>query len=151
MVLANELLDNLPFGLAERRDDGWHEVRADLATAADGVSRLVELLVPLGTERAAVLDRLAPDAAGGARVPLQDAARAWLREALAVAGPRGRVVVVDYAATTAELAARPPGEWVRTYRAPRPRRRSARRPRSPGRHVRGGASTSSPSCGRRRP
>ena len=117
VVLANELLDNLPFGLAQRRHDGWHEVRADLATAADGVSRLVELLVPLGTERAAVLDRLAPDAAVGARVPLQDAARAWLREALAVAGPRGRVVVVDYAATTAELAARPPGEWVRTYRA----------------------------------
>ena len=80
-------------------------------------ARLRELLVPLGTERAAVLDRLAPDAADGARVPLQDAARAWLREALAVAGPRGRVVVVDYAATTAELAARPPGEWLRTYRA----------------------------------
>ena len=117
VVLANELLDNLPFGLAQRRHDGWHEVRADLATAADGVARLVELLVPLGTERAAVLDRLAPDAAVGARAPLQDAARAWLREALAVAGPRGRVVVVDYAATTAELAARPPGEWVRTYRA----------------------------------
>ena len=40
-----------------------------------------------------LLDRLAPDAADGARVPLQDAARAWLRDALAVAGARGRVVV----------------------------------------------------------
>ena len=27
VVLANELLDNLPFGLAERRDGAWGEVR----------------------------------------------------------------------------------------------------------------------------
>ena len=117
VVLANELLDNLPFDLAQRGGSAWHEVRVDLATAADGMGRLVERLVPLAPERAAVLDRLAPDAADGARVPLQDAARAWLRDALAVAGPRGRVVVVDYAATTAELAARPQDEWLRTYRS----------------------------------
>ena len=30
---------------------------------------------------------------------------------------RGRVVVLDYGATTADLAARPPEEWIRTYRA----------------------------------
>ena len=87
VVLANELLDNLPFGLAERRDAEWREVRVDLAVGADGSERLVERLVPLAAERAAVLDRLAPAAANGARVPLQDAARAWLREALDVAVP----------------------------------------------------------------
>ncbi len=118
VVLANELLDNLPFGLAERGAGTWWEVRVDLApageAAGDGV--LVERLVPLDPTRSATLDRLAPAAAAGARVPLQEAARAWLREALTVAGPEGRVAVVDYASTTAELAARPQHEWVRTYR-----------------------------------
>ena len=119
VVLANELLDNLPFGLAERGAGGWREVRVDLdpsASSAGRGGRLVERLVPLDPERAAMLDRLAPAAPAGGRVPVQDAARAWLREALAVAGARGRVVVIDYAAPTAALAARPQGEWLRTYR-----------------------------------
>jgi SAM-dependent MidA family methyltransferase len=64
-----------------------------------------------------LLDRLVPGGADeGARVPLQDAARTWLREALAAATPRGRVVAIDYATTTADLASRPAGEWLRTYR-----------------------------------
>ena len=118
VVLANELLDNLPFGLAERRAGGWHDVRVDLDPAAEagGDGTLIERSVPLDPDRAAVLDRLAPDAPEGARVPVQEPARAWLREALSVAGPGGRVVVIDYAATTAELAARPQEEWLRTYR-----------------------------------
>jgi SAM-dependent MidA family methyltransferase len=121
VVLANELLDNLPFGLAERRDGAWGEVRVDLDGAGAGARRrgaghLVELTVPLDPERAAVLDRLAPGAPAGARVPLQAAARGWLRDALAVAGHGGRVAVVDYATTTADMAARPPSEWLRTYR-----------------------------------
>ncbi len=124
VVLANELLDNLPFWLAERRAGSWHEVRADLDPVAEaaGGSRLVERLVPLADDRAERLDRLVaapPGSAGppdGTRVPVQDAARAWLREALAVAGPRGRVVVIDYASTTPDLASRPPAEWLRTYR-----------------------------------
>ena len=112
VVLANELLDNLPFALAERRAGAWREVRADVEGGA-----LVERLVPLDDDRAARLERLAPGAAEGARAPLQAAAGAWLRDALAVAGPRGRVLAIDYATTTADLAARPPGEWLRTYRA----------------------------------
>ncbi|MGH9227477.1 MAG: SAM-dependent methyltransferase [Acidimicrobiales bacterium] len=121
VVLANELLDNLPFGLAERDAGEWWEVRVDLGQARGPAppARFVQLLVPLDRERAALLDRLVPDPADGARVPLQDAARAWLRDASAVAGPRGRVVVIDYAATTAELAARPQDQWVRTYRGHR--------------------------------
>jgi SAM-dependent MidA family methyltransferase len=118
VVLANELLDNLPFGLAERRGGAWCEVRVtqSAADAAGGGTALSEVVVPLDAERAALLDRLAPDAPDGGRVPLQDAARDWLREAVAVAGPGGRVVCLDYAATTAELAARPQDEWLRTYR-----------------------------------
>jgi SAM-dependent MidA family methyltransferase len=133
VVLANELLDNLPFGLAERDADGWAEVRVDRAGDSAGATRagprLVERLVPLDAARAEMLDRLVPAARPGARVPLQDAARAWLRDALALAGvgpgpgpgsvaaSGGRVVTIDYAATTAELAERPVSEWLRTYRS----------------------------------
>jgi NADH dehydrogenase [ubiquinone] 1 alpha subcomplex assembly factor 7 len=119
IVLANELLDNLPFGLAEHRSGEWLDVRVDLASPAAGTGpeRLVERLVPLAPDRAALLDRLAPDAPDGARAPLQSAAGAWLRDALAVATPRGRVVVFDYATTTADLTSRPQGEWLRTYAA----------------------------------
>jgi SAM-dependent MidA family methyltransferase len=122
VVLANELLDNLPFGLAERREGAWCEVRVDVAAAAGagagsgGGGRLIERAVLLDPERAAALDRLAPEAPDGARVALQAAARAWLRDALAVAGHGGRVVVVDYATTTAAMATRPQEEWLRTYR-----------------------------------
>jgi SAM-dependent MidA family methyltransferase len=121
VVLANELLDNVPFGLAERGAGEWWEVRVDLGEARGPAppARFVQLLVPLDRERADLLDRLVPDATEGARVPLQDAARAWLRDALAVAGRRGRVVVIDYAATTAELAGRPQDQWLRTYRGHR--------------------------------
>lgn len=121
VVLANELLDNLPFGLAERGAGQWSEVRVDLGEARGPAppARFVQLLVPLDRERADLLDRLVPDPADGVRVPLQDAARAWLRDALAMAGPLGRVVVIDYAATTAELAGRPQDQWVRTYRGHR--------------------------------
>jgi len=121
VVLANELLDNLPFGLAQRDAGGWWEVRVDLGEERGPAppARFVQRLVPLDSERADLLDRLVPGATEGVRVPLQDAARAWLRDALAVAGPRGRVVVIDYAATTAELAGRPQDQWVRTYRGHR--------------------------------
>jgi SAM-dependent MidA family methyltransferase len=123
VVIANELVDNLPFGLAERRGSGpsgrWCEVRIDWEDApAAGEGRFVERLVPLDDERSAMLARLVPDPPDGARVPLQDEARRWLRDALALAGvgTGGRVAVIDYGTTSAELAGRPQDEWMRTYR-----------------------------------
>ncbi len=118
VVLANELLDNLAFDLAERTTDGWAEVRVALGGERSDLG-LVELLVELEAGRAELLDRLAPSAVPGARAPLQEAAQRWLRDALDTAGAGGAVLVVDYAATTAELAGRPWLEWVRTYRAHR--------------------------------
>ena len=111
VVLANELLDNLPFALAERASAGGSEVLVGLDSAT-----LSEVLVPLDRAEADRLDALAPSAAIGARVPLQRAAAAWVREALALAGPDGWVVAFDYATQTAAMAERPWGEWVRTYR-----------------------------------
>jgi SAM-dependent MidA family methyltransferase len=112
VVLANELLDNLPFDLLERTAEGWAEVRVDVDLDGGG-DALVEALVPFDGDPP--LD--AVDAPLGARVPLQRAAGAWLRGALALAGSGGRVVVLDYASTTADMAQRPLSEWLRTYRA----------------------------------
>lgn len=111
VVLANELLDNLPFGLAERGTDGWAEV----FVGVEGPT-LVEVLVPLDLAQAVTLDALAPSAVVGGRMPLQRQVADWFRGALALAGPGGRVVVLDYARSTAALADRPWREWVRTYR-----------------------------------
>lgn len=104
VVLANELLDNLPCPLFERTVAGWAEVKVD----AD----LDEVLVPVDD---LPLARLAPDAPVGGRIPAQRAARTWVENARALLSA-GRVVVVDYADTTASLAQRPWTEWVRTYR-----------------------------------
>lgn len=110
VVVANELLDNLPPLLLERTGSQWSEVRVG---EADG--RFTEVLVPAAPELAAEADRLV-DAPDGARIPLQHAARDWLRAALATL-ERGRLVVVDYADVTPSLARRPWTDWLRTYRA----------------------------------
>ncbi len=108
VIVANELLDNLPFGLLELTPTGWAEVRID--------EHLREDVVPAEPELAQHAERLAPDAAVGARIPVQRSSAQWMRNALALV-EWGRVAVVDYASTTPELARRPWTEWVRTYRA----------------------------------
>jgi SAM-dependent MidA family methyltransferase len=104
VVVANELLDNLPFGLLERTVDGWAEVHVGIRAGA-----LTEVLLPL--EAAPPID-----APVGARVPHQETAAAWVRDAVELAGVGGRVLAFDYAATSAAMAARPSTEWLRTYR-----------------------------------
>ena len=104
VVLANELLDNLPFDLAERRDGRWLGV----LVGVDAAGRPVEVLGP-------AIDRSdLPDAAVGARIPLQRAAAEWLSTVLAL--QPARIVVIDYTDATASMAARPWTDWVRTYR-----------------------------------
>lgn len=113
VVLANELLDNLPFRLLERtgQRDGWSEI---LVGEREG--RLVEVPLPAPERLAVQAERHAPDAPAGGRIPLQEEAGAWLRHAVAVL-ERGRIAVLDYADTTPSLARRPWRDWVRTYRA----------------------------------
>jgi len=110
VVLANELLDNIPFRLVERTLAGWSEVLVSASGDA-----LHELLVTAAPDVAQEASRLAPDAPVGARLPLQHEAAAWLRRALGVL-EQGRVVVVDYADVSPSLAARPWQQWLRTYR-----------------------------------
>ena len=120
VVLANELLDNLAFDIVERLGPtsggcghAWQELRVGVGpagfelVAADAPSFLADGLI----------DGL-PDLSVGARVPVQRAARAWLNQALGVLSA-GRVVVLDYGGSTAELAGRAePADlgWLRVHR-----------------------------------
>lgn len=110
LVLANELLDNMPVRLLERGAESWSEIF---------VSTAGEVLVAAPDDAAAEAERLAPSAPPGARVPLQHQACTWLRRGLGLI-ERGRVVVVDYADVTPSMAARPWREWLRTYRGQEP-------------------------------
>jgi SAM-dependent MidA family methyltransferase len=107
VVLANELLDNLPFDLVEARGGAWWEVRVGRSG-----SELAEVLVPLADGSTPIPP---PPSRDGVRLPVQRAARAWVEQARRTVGP-GRVVVIDYAATAEELMGLPPEAWLRTYR-----------------------------------
>lgn len=123
VIVANELLDDLPFDLLERTTGGWSEVGVADPTGADAgrappsppTGRLVEVLVAASPDDSARAEVLAPEAPLGARIPLQRRAGEWAAASLAQLAPGGRLVVLDYASTTPELAARPPTEWIRTY------------------------------------
>lgn len=109
VVIANELLDNLPFRLLVF-DTGWRE-----AHVVETGGRFAEVLLPLPEELAEVgwLPARAPH---GARVPYQQAAAAWVTDTLTRL-TAGRLLAVDYVtARTAEIAAMPWREWLRTYR-----------------------------------
>jgi SAM-dependent MidA family methyltransferase len=108
VVVANELLDNLPFRIAVH-DGAWREA---YVTALPDGSFAEVLSAPFDPLPAVLPAR----AAHGARAPLQDAARAFVEQARALVR-RGCVVVVDYTRVrTAELAALPWRAWLRTYR-----------------------------------
>jgi SAM-dependent MidA family methyltransferase len=110
VVVANELVDNLPFRLVERTAHGWAEVRV----ALDG-GGFVETSVPASPELAADADHVAPSCGPGARLPIPIGARDWLRACASILR-RGRLVVVDYVAPVAEIASRGVDGWLRTYR-----------------------------------
>lgn len=117
-VIANELLDNLPFRLLERRDDTWQEVMVTLGEVpvAGGPPVLVEAYAAVPEVVSAAFDEVAPDAVEGSRVPWQPAASKWVTDAIGLLD-QGEVIVFDYADSTASLAGRPQSEWLRTYRS----------------------------------
>ena len=101
VIIANELLDNLPFGIAERVDDGWNEIRV-----AHDESGFHEVLVPASAD-------VQLDVPVGTRVPIPRGIVEWCRGVDATIR-RGYVLAIDYVVPVAELGARP---WLRTYRA----------------------------------
>ena len=105
VVLANELLDNLPFDLAVF-DGTWREAHV----AADR-DRFVEVLVPMRE----VHDFLPVNPPHGARAPIQTSVRDWLRQAAEILED-GRILLFDYCTpVTAQAALSPWREWLRTY------------------------------------
>lgn len=108
VIVANELLDNVPFRLCVF-DGAWREAFVD--TGDHGAAREV-LSAPFDPRPAA----LPAAARHGARAPLQDEAADWVAAALARLRS-GSLVVIDYARPqTAEFAAVPWRDWLRTYR-----------------------------------
>lgn len=111
VILANELLDNLPARILERSADGWTEVAID--------EHFTEVLVPADTDPAggafAVLAELGDKIDIGARIPVVEQARAWIDAALGAT--RHRLIVFDYGADSPELAARGQASWLRAYRS----------------------------------
>lgn len=113
VVLANELLDNLPFDIVERIGTAW----APLLVAEPDREGRFALAIGEPSQRID-LDAMWDEAAtipAGTRVPVPEAALAWLAEARAVLH-RGRAVVIDYGAAMVELADRD-GGWLRTHRS----------------------------------
>jgi SAM-dependent MidA family methyltransferase len=108
VIIANELLDDLPFRLLVH-DGEWREAMVDVGN--DG--RFVEVLAALAETPELPLPDAPPH---GARVPWQQQAAGWLTAALARL-ERGRVVVIDFASDTALMARQPWRHWLRTYRA----------------------------------
>ncbi len=107
IVLANELLDNIPFDLLVY-DGAWRE--AWITQEADG--RFTEMLRSTDQLPGALVKR----PTHGARAPRQTQAAAWLQDARSRLTSGGRVVVFDYCSTTASMSTRPWREWLRTYR-----------------------------------
>lgn len=104
VIIANELIDNLPFDLWVF-DDGWR--MSHVVATRDGFAEiLVNADVP------ACLPVRAPH---GSRAPVHTSAVHWLNNALGTLS-RGSVVLIDYcSSTTAEVASMPWREWLRTY------------------------------------
>jgi SAM-dependent MidA family methyltransferase len=107
VVLANELLDNLPFKLFVY-DGTWKEAFVALG---DG-GKFVEVLRSVD-EVPEVLPKSAPL---GSRAPIQTAASQWMLN-VSQKLSRGRVLVFDYCSeSTSEIAVTPWREWLRTYK-----------------------------------
>lgn len=113
VVLANELLDNLPFEIVRHDGRGAFE-RLDVELLdPDGDDARFEFAaapMTLDADEIAIVET----APAGEWSPLQRRARAWVRETIDRI-ERGSVIVIDYGATTAELAARPAMGWLRTF------------------------------------
>ncbi len=111
LVLANELIDNLPMAVAQRVDGQWRE----RWVGVDGD----ELVFVDAEPRRGVAEWLAQyggDVADGGWVEVQLQAGEWLLEAIEML-ESGSIVLIDYGETVEGLLPRRADGTLRTYRA----------------------------------
>lgn len=111
VVIANEVLDNMPVALGKKLDDRWVEIA--VSTTGDTLT-LVEV-----DARAHVSTWCAdtfPDAVPGTTVTAQLAAVDWIRQVYARFG-RVILCLIDYAGTSNDLESRELDALIRTYRS----------------------------------
>lgn len=111
VVVANELIDNLPMALAQRVDGGWRERWVGL----DGDS-LALVDAPPRAEVVAWLAEFAGDVADGGWVEAQLSAGAWVIDVLGRLDS-GSLLMFDYGDTAENLLPRRQDGTLRTYRA----------------------------------
>jgi len=107
VILANELLDNLPIRLFVF-DGSWMEAFVSQASGGQFVEVLrTPDVVPTCLPQTAPL---------GSRAPIQYDAASWVSDSLAKIS-NGRLLLFDYCSnSTSEIALTPWREWLRTYR-----------------------------------
>ena len=110
VVVANELVDNLPMAIAVRSGDGWEE---RWVGESDGELALVAR--PVRSVVAEWCQAFAPGTPEGGLVEVQLAASQWLETALSVLSA-GALVIIDYGGTAEELVPRRTQGTLRTYR-----------------------------------
>jgi SAM-dependent MidA family methyltransferase len=111
VIIANELLDNLPMALAQRVDEAWRE----RWVGADGDS-LAFVDAPPRPDVLAWLDAYAGPVLDGGWVEVQLAARAWVSQAISSL-EAGALLLIDYGDTADNLLPRRKDGTLRTYRS----------------------------------
>jgi SAM-dependent MidA family methyltransferase len=111
VVIANELLDNLPVALAIRSGDGW--VERWVGATEDRFGFVTAEARP---DVVAWCDAYAGEVPDGGMVEVQLEAADWVRAALDRLD-RGALVVIDYGGTAEELEPRRTQGTLRTYRS----------------------------------
>lgn len=111
VIVANELLDNLPMRVASRSGRGWME--RWIGIEGDQLN-LVE--APARDDTIEWLDAYAGEVPEGGIVEVQLEAAAWMARAINLV-TTGLVIVIDYGATAEELQPRRAIGTLRTYRA----------------------------------
>lgn len=110
VVVANEVLDNMPAALARRVEGDWVEIAVDVEGDA-----LVLVDVPARVEVLIWCDDVFTDAPEGAVVSVQLGVSDWIGKLFERFG-KVSLCLIDYGAAADELLKREPGSVVRTYR-----------------------------------
>ena len=108
VVFANELLDNLPFGIAEYDGSQWNEARVGIGR--DGQLQFVCTALSEPIEYPG-------EVVAGTRIPLDRSLSAWVEHASRCLN-RGSLLLVDYLVPMEAIVDRSP-DWLRTYSSQR--------------------------------